>query len=89
MIVSEVRNDLRNEIKNELVEEVKKEIASGLETGTTRTSEQIESLSNGIQELEKKYMKEVQRRDSILLDNIQLMRQLKEEKKGFFGRMFK
>lgn len=79
MIVSEIKDELRNEIKNEISTSIQEEISKGLET----TSEQIKTLSED-------YKSEVNRRDDLLLQNMKLMRELKEEKgKSFLSRLFK
>lgn len=89
MIVSEVKSDIQNEIKNELTDVVRQEIASSLEEGSNTTSKQIETLSESLNTMEENYSNEIKRRDEILVENLRLLREVKEQKnKGFFKRLF-
>jgi DNA-binding transcriptional MerR regulator len=95
-LVAELRNEIRQEIKNELISEVRKEIASSseqqqklLETGKEQTSEQIGILSEALEKMENNYQSEIKRRDEMLMENMRLLRELKEEQnKGFFKKLF-
>jgi DNA-binding transcriptional MerR regulator len=95
-LVSELRNEIRQEVKNELISEVRKEIASSseqhqklLETGKEQTSEQIGILSESLEKMENNYQSEIKRRDDMLMENMRLLRELKEEQnKGFFKKLF-
>jgi DNA-binding transcriptional MerR regulator len=92
----ELVSEIRQEIKNELISEVRKEIASSseqqqnlLETGKNQTSEQIGILSEALEKMENNYQSEIKRRDEMLMENMRLLRELKEEQnKGFFKKLF-
>lgn len=89
MMIAELKSEIRNEIKSELTDAVRKEIASSLESGNTRTSEQIETLSKALNTMETNYQNEIERRDQILMENMRLMNEIKKEQnKGIFKRIF-
>lgn len=89
LIVSEIKNDVRNEIKKELTDTVRNEIASSLEQGNNATSEQLKALSESLNSMEENYKKEVKRRDEILMENLSLMKEVKEQRnKSIFKKLF-
>lgn len=91
----ELRSEIRNEVKQEVLEEVRREIASSseghqklLQSGAESTSEQIEGVSKTLAEMEKRYENEVKRRDQMVMENMKLMQEIKEnQNKGFFKKL--
>lgn len=85
VMVEELKNEIRSEIKNV----VQKEIASGLESGNKHTSEQIKTLSESLNAMESNYKKEIERRDQALMENMNLMKEIKKnQSKGILKRIF-
>lgn len=88
--------EFKGSLIKELREEVRKEIASSsegqqelLQENTLATSEQLESVSEALREMEKCYESEMKRRDEVLMENIRLLQDIKsEQKKGFWGKLF-
>lgn len=88
-LISELRNNIKHEIKNEITTAVRKEIASSLEANSNNASEQFKAFSESLNSMEENYKNEIERRDKLLMENMRLMKELKEQKKkGFFKRLF-
>lgn len=82
-------SEIKNEIKNELTDTVRKEISSSLEQGNRNTSEQLKAFSESLNSMEENYKKEVKRRDEILMENLSLMKEVKEQRnKSFLKKLF-
>src|SRR5699024_7392199 len=88
-LISELRDNIKHEIKNEITTAVRKEIASSLEANSNNASEQFKAFSESLNSMEVNYKNEIERRDKLLMENMRLMKELKEQKKkGFFKRLF-
>lgn len=82
-------SEIKNEIRNELTDAVRNEISSSLEQGNSNTSEQLKALSESLNSMEENYEREVNRRDKILMENLSLMKEIKEQRnKSFLKKLF-
>lgn len=100
MIVDQVKSELKEEIQETVrlsLENSRKQIAASIEAGNNNTSEQLKALSESITKIENNKEEEIKRRDQLLLENLNVMRELKEyqrqmkedQDQGFFKRLFK
>jgi len=96
-LIKELREEIRQEVKNEVIEKVRKEIASSsegqqvfLQENILITSEQLEGVSKSLREMEKRYESELKRRDEVVMENMRLLQEVKnEQNKGFLGKLFR
>lgn len=88
--------EIKAEIRQEVVNEVKREITINsegqqklIEEKSTAASEQLEGVTEALKKMETNYENEVKRRDEMILENMKLLREIKEEKqKSLWGKMF-
>ncbi|MFD1608413.1 hypothetical protein [Oceanobacillus luteolus] len=60
-----------------------------MEANSNNASEQFKAFSESLNIMEENYKNEIERRDKLLMENMRLMKELKEQKKkGFLKRLF-